>query len=112
MSGTAHIEPVCLLRRETHACGFLGELFADQERLNGPDDVFGEVIAHRPCSFGLTYAVDYFDFKANLFRLAIVIGDEQTVDVEQALHFGIDAFEERVWFEGGAQRAADFVQNV
>ena len=97
---------------KTEARGFFGELFADQQWLNGANYMFRQVITHGARSFGLALAVDDLDFKADLFRFAMVVGDEEAVDVEQALHFGIDAFEERIWFEGGAQGAADFVQNV
>ena len=97
---------------KTQARGFFGELFADQQRLGGANHVFREVIARGPRSFGLALAFDHFDFEANLFGFAIVEGDEEAIDVEQPLHFGIDATEKRVGFEGGAQGAADFVQDV
>ena len=87
-------------------------MFADQQWLGGANYVFREVIARGPCSFGLALAFDDFDFEANLFGFAIVEGDEEAVDVEQPLHFGIDATEKSVGFEGGAQGAADFVQDV
>jgi hypothetical protein len=100
------------LRFKTEARGFFSELLADQERLNGANYMFREVIAGGACAFGLAHAFDDFDFEANLFRFAVVVGDEEAVDVEQALHFGINAFEECVGLEGGAQGTANFVQDV
>ena len=45
-------------------------------------------------------------------RVRVVEGDEEAADVEHAAHFRINPLEQRVEIERGAERAADFIQDV
>ena len=99
-------------RLESLPQNFVGEIIANQQRLPRADQVLHQMIPDRARALGKAHPVHDFDFEADFFRFVILEGDEEAADVEQAPHFRIDSFEQRIQIERRAERAADFVQNV
>jgi len=63
-------------------------------------------------SFGQPVALQYINFKSHLLSLVIVECDEKAAHIEQALHLGINAIEQRIRLKRRAQRPSYFIQNV
>src|ERR1700758_5079347 len=76
------------------------------------DNELNQVVSRRTSPFRLPLAFQHFNLESHFVGLAIIEGNEETAHVEQSANFRIDALEENLRLQRGAQRSADFIQDV
>ena len=85
------------------------KILADQNRLAGAQHVFGNMVSRGPRAFRQALAIFDLQLVAHFAARLVVHRDEKVIDVQQALHLGINFFKQRFGVQRRAQRAADFV---
>src|SRR5215470_4901422 len=99
-------------RLDAQFADFVDEILANQNRLARPQYVFGQVIARRPRSLCLAYALDGVEFEMNQIAGHVVGGKIDILSIEQSAQFLPDFAEEIFLVEGGTESAADFIQDM
>src|SRR5579859_5741427 len=87
-------------------------VIADEYRLPGTNDVFGDVIAGGPAARRLGSAADDFQIELHLIAKRIQRSDVKILDVKKAAQLLPNLAEELFLVESGAEGAANFVEDV
>jgi hypothetical protein len=91
---------------------FDDEILADEDRLAGANDVFGEVIPGGTRVHGLALAANHFEIEIDDVTDRIGRSDVEIFDIKQAAEFFPDFAKEIFLVKSGAEGAADFVEDV
>jgi len=99
-------------RIDAEFADFRDKALADENGLAGTQDVLGEVIAGGARALGHAHAFDHFQLKLNGIAKGVRRCEIEIVHIEKAAKFLPDFAEKIFLIEGGAEGAANFVENV
>src|SRR5215472_92835 len=99
-------------RLDAEVFDFLHEILADENGLACSNQILGEVVSRGPSAFGNSTTAEDFEVKANFIAERIELGNIEVFYVEEAAQLLPDFFGEIFFVQGGAERAADFVEHV
>ena len=97
---------------DPQAVHFGREILADEQRLAGANQIFGQVIPHGAGALRQTHAFAHFQFELDFVVNGVVPGHVKIVHVKEPLHLFPNLAEQRIHVQRGAEGAADLVQDV